>query len=548
MKKVLKVSLLGPYQIKIDDQPLNSLVSSKALGILFYLMLNKRPFPRQTIASLFWGEMRDEDARRNLRGVVMKLRQNLADYLLIENQTVGFNFDSLYELDIEQFDSFRASGIDEQLAQAISMHRGDFLAEFHLRDAPEFEYWQERERRKRHQLFLKTADDLIGRYELTGKYEAGIEIAQQLIDIEPTREASHRHLIRLFALDGQLDTAVDHYEGLVDILRNELQVDPADETVLLLHEIRYGKETPSAFANPRPEVKLISEAPTQAEKAVPPPSFIAGPPITYPARFFGREAIVKRIFRLFQKRPFQNAAIIGPRRSGKTSLLHYLKSIHSVPSDQRRPDQTANWLDHPNQYRWVFVDFQDARFGELNRLLSYLLTHMGLSLPSTPCDLDTFLDIVADELTSPTIIIFDEIGVALSRYGATLDDAFWESLRSLATNQLDGQLGFVLSSHQPPNELATSQGFGSPFFNIFGYTAMLRAFNEDEARQLISSSPLPFPAADTEWILEKSQLMPMPLQILCRERLIALEENEEGDFWREDALLQIQSFLPKDTE
>ena len=545
MKKVLMVSLLGPYQIKIDDKPVDSLVSAKALGILFYLMLHKRPFPRQTIASLFWGDMPDETARRNLRGVVMKLRQTLAPYLLIENQTIGFDFESSYQLDVEEFDTFVANGSVSDLTQAVLMQRGDFLAEFHLRDAPEFEYWQERERRRRHQLFLKACEQLIGLHESSGQYTFGIQTANRLLAFEPTREASHRHLIRLLALNGQVDTAVDQYEGLVAILEKELSVPPSQETQLLYQQIRQGKITPGSISNHRPEVELLTSPVVVPSQDAPPPIFIAGPPINYPARFFGRQSIVKRIFRLFQKRPFQNAAIIGPRRSGKTSLLHYLKSIPTVPPNQKRPDQKSDWIPHPEQYRWVFVDFQDARFGELSRLLSYLLEQMGLTVPDA-CDLDDFLDIVADELTAPTIMIFDEIGVALSRYGNTLDDAFWESLRSLATNQLDGQLGFILSSHQPPNELADSQGFGSPFFNIFGYTAVLRAFTEAEARQMIASSPLPFSEEDIAWILKESQLWPMPLQILCRERLISLEEDEPGELWREEALLQIQPFLPKD--
>ncbi len=543
MKKVLNVSLLGPYQIKIDDQALDSLVSSKALGILFYLMLNKRPFPRQTIASLFWGDMPDEDARRNLRGVVMKLRQNLAPYLLIENQTIGFNFDSAHSSDVARFDEFVTDGSIDALTKAVQLVRGDFLAEFHLRDVPEFEYWQERERRKRHQLTLQTYDQLLGLYESSGQFDAGVQIAHRLIDVEPSREASHRHLIRLLALNGQVDTAVDQYETVVDMLDKELQVAPSEETQLLYQQIRQGSLGSQNQINSTPvQVESPVAKPVGIET---PPPFIAGPPITFPARFFGRQAIVKRIFRLFQKRPFQNAAIIGPRRSGKTSLLHYLKSINSVTSSQKRPEQRSDWFEQAELYRWVFVDFQDARFGELNRLLTNLLEQMGLTVP-TSCDLDEFLDIVADELNDPTIIIFDEIGVALSRYGDTLDDAFWESLRSLATNQLDGQLGFVLSSHLPPSDLATSQGFGSPFFNIFGYTAMLRAFNEDEARELIGSSPLPFSEMDTAWILDKSQLWPMPLQILCRERLIALEEEEGDDSWREEALMQIAPFLPKD--
>jgi hypothetical protein len=227
---------------------------------------------------------------------------------------------------------------------------------------------------------------------------------------------------------------------------------------------------------------------------------------------------------MLRQRPLQNAAIIGPRRSGKTSLLHYLR--------------LADWLPQAKDYRWIFVDFQDARLGHQQTLLRTLLTEMGLAVPE-PCDLESFLDVVSEQLEQPTVILFDEIGVALSRY-PELDDAFWESLRSLATNQVEGNLGFVLSSAQPPDVLAQHQGLGSPFFNIFGYTAVLGPLSEDGARNLIATSPIRFSANDVEWILAESGRWPMPLQILCRERLLSLSEGETGDAWREEALRQLE--------
>ena len=237
----------------------------------------------------------------------------------------------------------------------------------------------------------------------------------------------------------------------------------------------------------------------------------------------------------------QNAAIIGARRSGKTSFLHYLRTITTTPRVELRPAQRADWLPNPEQYCWIFVDFQDPRLGECENLLRYLLTNMGLPIPK-PCDLENFLDTVSDHLSRPTIVLFDEIGVALDRY-PSLDDAFWESLRSLATNQTNGRLAFVLSAHESPEKLAQSGGLGSPFFNIFGYTAMLTPLTETEAQQLLAASPFPFPEADSAWILEKSGRWPMPLQILARERLLALEDGETNDDWKTESMRQARPFL-----
>jgi len=268
--------------------------------------------------------------------------------------------------------------------------------------------------------------------------------------------------------------------------------------------------------------------------------FIVGPPTTHPRHFFGRERELKRLFGLWRGLPLQNAAIIGPRRSGKTSLLWYLKTITTTPPEQLRPGQQVNWLPQPERYRWIFVDFQDPRLHRREGLLRYLLQSLDMPIP-TPCDLDYFIDVVSHRLRSPTVILLDEIGVALQRC-PELDNDFWEGLRSLAINQVQGNLAFVMASHESPQQLAKDSGQSSPFFNIFGYTTTLGPLRETEARSLIASAPLFCSETDSEWILQCSKRWPILLQILCRERLIALESGEADNTWQEEGLDQLEPF------
>ncbi len=543
MTKVLTLSLLGPLEVALDDIPVTELASAKAQALLCYLAMNGRAHSRQALAGLLWGDSPEADARRNLRGVLMKLRDLFDPYLLINFQTVAFNRQSAYRLDVEQFWAGLQTRDLAALRHCAALYRGDFLEELFVRQAPEFETWQQQQRAQLHQQAVAIFTLLANRLREQGEWEEGLAVARRLVALDSTRELSQQLLMRLLAQSGQRAAALAQFEQYRAELRAELEVEVSADTAVLAEQIRNGEVASGKWqvAGVHPLTPPPSPPHPGGLAAITASPFIAGPPITQPAAFFGRGREVKRLFNLWRQRPLQNAAIIGPRRSGKTSLLHYLKTITLTPPDLLRPSQTYHWLPDPAMYRWLFVDFQDARFGSAAYLLRHLLAEMGLPAPEE-CRLDDFLEAVSGQLQSPTIILFDEIGVAMERY-PELDDAFWESLRSLATNQVDGNLAFVLSSHEAPEALARHRGWGSPFFNIFGYTAVLGPLSEPAARELIAASPLPVPDADADWMLATSGRWPMPLQILCRERLLALEDGETGDEWRVDALRQAAPFM-----
>lgn len=298
-----------------------------------------------------------------------------------------------------------------------------------------------------------------------------------------------------------------------------------------------GAGAPAAEAEPLPPLSSSAAlvVTLSALSALP---FLAGPPIRDPRQFFGRERELRRICNLWRQRPLQNAAIIGPRRSGKTSLLLRLSALTSAVA--LRPGQRGDHLRAPAQCRFIFVDFQDPRLGSREGLLGYLLEAMGLG-QSVACNLERFMERCAAQLRVPTVILLDEIDIALQRY-TELDGAFWDGLRALATNQVDGHLGFVLASHEPPHLLTHGSNRGSPFFNIFGYSATLGPFSEAEARELVGSAPRPFPPSAVDWILQESGRWPLLLQILSRECALALEDGISDDSWREEALAQLAPF------
>ncbi|MDM8529446.1 ATP-binding protein, partial [Anaerolineales bacterium HSG24] len=267
--------------------------------------------------------------------------------------------------------------------------------------------------------------------------------------------------------------------------------------------------------------------------------FVIGPPIAHPCQFFGRERTVKRIFNLWKRLPLQNVAIVGLHRSGKTSLLRYLSQITTTLRSQLRPKQRNDWLPQPELYQWVFVDFQDARMGDQTRLLTHILNELHLPIPN-PCDLNNFMDVVSDHLQYPAIIMMDEIGAGLA--APDLNQQFWWSLRSLGSNYSRGKLGFILTAPDTPALLAQEHGKPSPFFNIFGHIVTLKQIDEPAARDLLASSPQPFPSEVVTWMLEQSSRWPALLQILADTYLTALEDGEVNETWQAEGLKRLAQF------
>ena len=259
--------------------------------------------------------------------------------------------------------------------------------------------------------------------------------------------------------------------------------------------------------------------------------FVVGPPITNPKQFYGRTQEIRRLTNWWRTVPLQNVAIVGLKRSGKTSLLHFLKNRNDLNHN--------NSDDAWQQIQWIFIDFQDPRLVRQERVLQHILAELGFSVPQ-PCTLETFMDIVAYKITRPTIMLIDELIAGLE--SPDLNEPFWWSMRSLVSHYAGGNLAFVLTAHSSPMELAESQGKPSPFFNMFN-TINLGPFLEEEARVLIASSPQRFTDAEVDWIVAQSRCWPALVQILCQVRLDGLLGHlPRGRHWQTEGLAQMSRF------
>lgn len=244
----MRIRLFGGFEVWAGDRRVDGFESQKVRALLVYLACHRgRAFSRDHLAGLLWPEKSAETVRHALRQAAYNLRSRLASAgvppILHNHLELGFEPEAPCWLDVEAFDEAlrRGAGRDmvdsQQLAAAVQLFRGDFLAGFFVKDSPAFEEWVLGEQERLREGVVEALRMLIESYRMRGEYRFGVHYARRLVAIDPLSEAAHRDLMRLSALAGRRGGALAQYEELCETLRRELGVEPSDETRALYEEI-----------------------------------------------------------------------------------------------------------------------------------------------------------------------------------------------------------------------------------------------------------------------------------------------------------------------
>jgi DNA-binding SARP family transcriptional activator/predicted ATPase len=247
----LKIMLLGGVTITQGETAVTNFASRKAEALLIYLACNPRPHPRETLAALLWPENAQSRALANLSVALNSVKKQLEPYIVAERHSIAFNDAADYELDTAAFQQAVRAAQEQRRAQgklgrigaaqletAVSLYKGDFLAGFNTRNAPDFEAWALLEQERLRQLFLNALADLIPFYQQRGQLAAAIGCAQRLLAADPLQETIQRQLMSLYLQDNRRPAALAQYEQCARILDEELGVEPDEETTALYQAIK----------------------------------------------------------------------------------------------------------------------------------------------------------------------------------------------------------------------------------------------------------------------------------------------------------------------
>ena len=209
----------------------------RRLALLAYLAASTGPFQRRDrLLLLFWGEQPETRARASLRQALYFIRRSLGDDVLLTrgDDEVGLN-PAAIRVDVTELELSIADGNAER---ALALYQGDFLADFNIDGAPEFERWATDRRRDLRRSVVGAAWQLCDTSLGAGSHDLAIRWARRAVDLAEYAEHDVRRAMRTIATAGNRSAALEMYETLRERLAADLETKPETETTSLVNELR----------------------------------------------------------------------------------------------------------------------------------------------------------------------------------------------------------------------------------------------------------------------------------------------------------------------
>lgn len=240
---------LGGFRLELSGNEVPAWRPSKARSLFQYLVTHRdRSVSRESLIEALWPDPDALAAGTSLKVAVHMLRRALDGFphhgaLSIVSQDAGYRLTTAdVWLDVEHFErsysNARIYEADHREAEALNYYRqaasfyqGDFLAD-------SWDDWVLFRRESLKDQFLLVLDRLANASFASGDYESCLLYSQRLLQQDRCREETYRLLMLCHGKLGQPGRVQRWFELCQAALRQDLDVEPDDETVKIYQNAR----------------------------------------------------------------------------------------------------------------------------------------------------------------------------------------------------------------------------------------------------------------------------------------------------------------------
>jgi len=244
----LRILALGPGRVFRGEEeiPAGAWGYRQAREIFFYLFFNA-PVSRGEVGLAFWPERSAGRVSSAFHVALFQARRAVGCFFAIfRDEKYHWNPEVPYWCDVLEFERLldQAAQVPDDdpraiplLEQALALYDGDFLEDM---DREWCFLRREELGRRRMQALLRLGRLYLGR----GKAEPARRTFLQALQVDGYNEEAYRGLMRSQVLAGDRIAALRTYRRCRRLLRQELGIEPSEETRALYQALREGKQLP----------------------------------------------------------------------------------------------------------------------------------------------------------------------------------------------------------------------------------------------------------------------------------------------------------------
>ncbi|MCW3054914.1 MAG: transcriptional activator domain protein, partial [Chthonomonadales bacterium] len=232
----LEIRLLGPFDARIDAQPLMRLRTRKGRHLLALLAVHHgREIEREWLAATLWPESEMAQGFYNLRRALSDLRAALGSaahaITAPTPHSLRLENDDLIRIDLAQFDALRRRADVSSLQAAVDLYRGAFLEGWN-------EEWLTGYRETYRQECLHALGGLAALSADRKDWADAARALKKSIAIDPFQEQAQRQLMEALSQAGNEAAAMLVYREFRYRLRNEINAEPTADLTALFERLR----------------------------------------------------------------------------------------------------------------------------------------------------------------------------------------------------------------------------------------------------------------------------------------------------------------------